>query len=76
MDNEIVARVALAQINKKRKVQSKMDEVILLLWKYRNKPVPVYKLVYDLRCHRFGSYIMRLRREGRNIKTIYEGMKN
>jgi len=53
MDNEIVARVALAQVNKKQGKQSKVDEVILLLWRYKNKKVPVYKLVYDLRCHRF-----------------------
>lgn len=76
MDNEIVARVALAQIHKKQGTQTKTDEVILLLWKYRNKKVPVYKLVYDLRCHRFWSIIHRLRKEWWNIATVYDWIKD
>lgn len=72
---ELLYEVALAKIATKQKRNTHKDNVLLLLWRWRNKKVPLTKLVYDLRCHRFWEYIRLLRKIGFNIETVFDWYK-
>jgi len=49
---------------------SQIQEVLVMLMEAHWQEVEVFRLVYELRCHRFGAYIYDLRKMWYNIETI------